>query len=292
MAKTSIVIVPPKANIIDYDYVAFSFNNIFSQNDTFKIYRTNTGGRLNIPVKSTTQELTADVPGADGTYYFGSFIKQKVFDINFAFDNLNDKGLRALKRWLNYEDIAELWFAEEPYKVYSAKVASQPSLQVIPFEENGTRVYKGEGSVQFIAYWPYGHTPDLVEKLDGSTGDGKLISSYSDFRNFSDWQEASGITDELNGSNPGEVQAPFIATQLTVNENETISVGNMSITILQKCRELIWDSRTGMVSAMPINSEERIPMPYKGNSCGGMPVDDKPVITSPTVTVTYHYWYY
>jgi hypothetical protein len=54
MAKTSIVIVPPKANIIDYDYVAFSFNNIFSQNDTFKIYRTNTGGRLNIPVKSTT----------------------------------------------------------------------------------------------------------------------------------------------------------------------------------------------------------------------------------------------
>jgi phage-related protein len=51
-----------------------------------------------------------------------------VFDINFAFDNLNDKGLRALKRWLNYEDIAELWFAEEPYKVYSAKVASQPSL--------------------------------------------------------------------------------------------------------------------------------------------------------------------
>jgi hypothetical protein len=75
--------------------------------------------------------------------------------------------------------MGDLWFAEEPYKVYTVKVTGMPTIKAIPFEEisNGKKVkiYKGEGSVTFTAYWPYAHTPDYAcgyyELREGYTWD-------------------------------------------------------------------------------------------------------------------------
>ena len=76
-----------------------------------------------------------------------------------------------MRRWLSGKELGDLWFEEAPYKVYTAKVTGQPSIKVIPFDETYTeggvqktrRIYKGEGSVTFTAYWPYAHTPDTIE---------------------------------------------------------------------------------------------------------------------------------
>lgn len=58
--------------------------------------------------------------------------------------------------------MGDLWFSERPYKVWTAKITGQSSMKYIPFNINNKRIYKGEGTITFTAYWPYAHTPDYV----------------------------------------------------------------------------------------------------------------------------------
>jgi hypothetical protein len=98
-----------------------------------------------------------------------------------------------MKEWLSGKEMNDLWFAEAPYKVYCAKVTGHPVLKYIPFEEDGKRIYKGEGTVQFTAYWPYAHTPDFVYKRRKAAsggyewingGSGKVFEHYSNSEAF------------------------------------------------------------------------------------------------------------
>ena len=321
MAAESRVILPPSAKTADYDFIAFSYNGIFSTNEDFTIYRVSDGSRYNIDVNPTLQDKTAEIPGGDGMYYFGNNLRQKNFNISFAFDRLTEKGLKKLKQWLNSRDIADLWFAEEPYKVYSAKPSGQISLKTVPFEENGERIYKGEGTVQFVAYWPYAHTPDYV---GSGTNDGKKISSYSGFRNIEEWRGASGLTNDAvcQGENYGELPTYFVMTAPNTISKEdeselTFKIGELVIVVPAKSVEIIpeekdgegkvikeeerkythhsaiqWDSKTGIVSAMFDNV--RKPIMYTGESLGTIPVDgiSKKDISINGATLKYHYWYY
>lgn len=173
----SIVKVPLDPNM-DYDFIAFSFKGKNSYDD-FGLYRTSDGDRYNTDLTPEAKDITAEVPGGDGAYYFGSTYTQRQFPINFAFDHLEEEKFREMKEWLNSKEMGDLWFAETPYKVYTAKPQGRATLKTICFEENGKRIYKGEGSVTFVAYWPYAHTPDFVQQpyieIDSTPIDG-----YSD----------------------------------------------------------------------------------------------------------------
>ena len=157
---TSVIKVPQYPNA-DYDYIAFSFMGKHSFED-FGIIRTSDGSRYNQGLNPNLNDKTTEVPNGDGMYYFGTQHKQKEFPINFAFDGLTEQKLSELKAWLNGKEMGDLWFSETPYKVYTAKPTGQATIKAIPFEKNGQRIYKGEGSVSFTAYWPYGHTPKYV----------------------------------------------------------------------------------------------------------------------------------
>jgi phage-related protein len=187
----SIVKVPSTASG-DFDFLGFSFAGRHSWDD-FGIYRTSDGDRYNDELAPPMQDLTADVPGGDGQYYFGTFHKPKVFNVNFAFDNMSEVTYKEMKKWLNGKEMGDLWFEEAPYKVYTAKVTGTPQMKSLCFDayneetKKMERVYKGDGTIQFTAYWPYAHTPDKVQKKIGSTwtdvGDGKISASYNEFGN-------------------------------------------------------------------------------------------------------------
>jgi hypothetical protein len=91
MAKSIVNI--PKDTSADYDFIAFSFNGLHSYED-FGLYRVGEGNRYNHDLNPQMTDRTAEVQGADGMFYFGSNYKQKVFNINFAFDSLNDEKIR------------------------------------------------------------------------------------------------------------------------------------------------------------------------------------------------------
>jgi predicted phage tail component-like protein len=127
------------------DFVAFAFGDYDSKFGG--IIRTSNGNRYDSALSAPISDKTAEIPGGDGAYFFGSTHKPKIFNVNFAFDNLSARQLRELKKAFAGKDIRELCFAEEPNKIYMAKVTGQPTIKSLCFGVGSEEVHKGEGSV-------------------------------------------------------------------------------------------------------------------------------------------------
>ena len=145
----------------DMDFIGFQYNGTHSS--YYEIFRTSDGSRYNDNLIPQLMDKTADVPGGDGQYYFGSSYKTRQFSISIAFENLSEEKYREMRTWLGGKGIYDLIFDETPYKVYSAKVTGTPQLKTVCFDQEGKRVYKGEGTIQFTCYYPFAHTPKLTK---------------------------------------------------------------------------------------------------------------------------------
>ena len=135
------------------DFLGFRLGNIHSSQ--LNITRVSSNDRYTETLTPTFKDRTAEIPGADGMYYWGTQFTQKTFVIDFAFDALRPDDLRQLRNTLNFRGVQELIFDEEPYKKYYVKCQAPPTLKYLAFDEGDIRIYKGEGSVTFIAYYPY-----------------------------------------------------------------------------------------------------------------------------------------
>lgn len=196
------------------DFIGFTFNGVHSSD--MGIIRTSDGSRFNENLLPTSTDKTVQIPGGDGTYYFGSNYTQRQIPISVATDELTETQFRQLKQWLGDKQIHPLVFDEAPYKTYMVKTSSIPTLKFICFDnitKNNNemvvnRVYKGEGSLQFIAYFPFARCTK------------KYLSEYSD-SNKEEWADASGLLPtqgiydgtgaEINLYNPGDVETDFFA---------------------------------------------------------------------------------
>lgn len=254
----------------DYDFIGFTYGGKHSIDD-FGIYRTSDGSRYNDSLIPPLTDKTADIPGGDGQYYFNSHYKPRQFSIPIAFDSLTEAQYQQVRKWLNGKEIKELVFDERPYRVYSAKVTGTPQLKTICFDESGERIYKGEGTIQFTCYYPFAHTPNLTK----SGKDGRSIDNYleDDYPTKEQWQLASGLTKHKDGDNPGDLEAPFVIktkADLTIKANERLKVGSLEITILEEAKNLVWDSKTGLVTGK-INDVTRV-IRTSGRSYGTIPI--------------------
>lgn len=196
------------------DFIGFTFNGVHSSD--MGIIRTSDGSRFNENLLPTSTDKTVQIPGGDGTYYFGSNYTQRQIPISVATDELTETQFRQLKQWLGDKQIHPLVFDEAPYKTYMVKASGTPTLKFICFdnitknndEMRVDRVYKGEGSLQFIAYFPFARCSK------------KYLSEYSD-SNKEEWAAASGLLAEqgsydgtgttINLYNPGDLEADFFA---------------------------------------------------------------------------------
>ena len=147
-----------------YPFIGFHFKEQSSK-DVYNIYRVSEGDRYTIDLDSDSQDITVEVPGRDGAYYFGTTYKPKVFNIKIAFDNLTSDQLTGLKTWLSkkvdttqstVQALYEFYLDEEPDEKYMVRVTGMPQLKCIPFDDAENRtIYKGEGTIQFTAYYPF-----------------------------------------------------------------------------------------------------------------------------------------
>ena len=140
------------------DFVGFTFNGRHSSE--FNIYSVSDGSRYQDNLVPSPIDYTEQIPGGVGQYYFGSDIDIQNFPLSIAYDNLSELQLRELRQWLSPSIVGELIFDEEPYKTYTAKISDSPSLTYICFDRSSSnevsnkRVYKGEGSINFVCYYP------------------------------------------------------------------------------------------------------------------------------------------
>ena len=216
-------------------FLGFQYNGRHSSE--FGIFRT-IDNRMDMALRPESKDVALDVPGMDGQYYFGTNYTKRTFNINFAFFAMSESQLHEFKIWLNDKKIHDLIFDETPYKAYSAKVSGISTIKHLCFEESNNRVYRGEGTIQFVCNYPFarGLFRDLnkakssnVYNIIIATNDGPFntISSTSNviasniyrlsdvlseihIDNFQEWQEASGLPENFDYINHGDLPMPFI----------------------------------------------------------------------------------
>lgn len=252
------------------DFFGFSFNGHHSSD--LGIVRVSDGSRYNDTILPSFQDKTISIPGGDGTYFFGSNYTNRPFTVSIAFDGLKEAQFRKLRQVFNGKDVGDLIFDEAPYKAYTVKVQSPPQLKYICFdmevEDQSTtstilhnhdlythssasaytaptspgRVYKGEGTIQFIGYKPFAHSVY------------KYLNLYED-TNKNEWATASGMlatkgtydgenSTSIKVYNCGDVETDFCAyysvtttatnITLTLNTKNGTTVGQLALVGVEK----------------------------------------------------------
>lgn len=196
------------------DFIGFTFNGVSS--DDLGIMRVSDGDRYDEKLHPEINDRTSEVPGRDGTYYFGTDYGAKPISVSFAYDNLTEAQFREVRRVFGSKKQGRLVFDESPYKAYLAKVENPIEMNYICFDEHKKvsyselhpgeelpdgvlgkidpwvylydeldnpimeRIYKGEGTIEFICYYPFAKSVH------------KLLDEYSD-ENIDEWKGASGL---------------------------------------------------------------------------------------------------
>ena len=288
------------------DYLGFTYNGEHSSD--LGIVRTSNGSRFDENLLPTMQDKTVQVPGGDGTYYFGSYYTQRPFAVSFAFDSLTEQQVAKIKSHFGDKKIHDLIFDERPYKTYRAKVTGSATMKYIPFAEGETsRLYKGEGTIQFTCYNPFARC------------DKKWLEQYDD-TNKNEWSAASGLKasqgnyDKLNGReillyNPGDTESHFL---LRMNfSNNQIPAGRIDL----KGNILEWNKidMEGSDAYIKINTKLNLIEGYNasGNKTGNiynqyikdgvffkipfgeskLTIDESAIDAVPDMPIEYNYYY-
>ena len=141
------------------DFLGFYFNGIHSSK--LGITRVASGDRYKDTLIPSFEDKSVDIPGNDGSYYYGMYYQPRTFSVEFATDEVTESQLIQMRRIFGTRKMHQLIFDEYPYKTFYAKLSSPPELSFICFDEGevGTkeRIYKGEGTLSFTCYHPFAH---------------------------------------------------------------------------------------------------------------------------------------
>lgn len=188
------------------DYAGFTFAGIHSSQ--FGLYSVSSGDRYSRYLSPTIKNLTAENTGGNGTYFFGSQYTQQTFSFSMAFDSVTESELREIKQWLS-SGVNYLILDETPYIEYYVKVSAATQINFLVFDDYALddsstiddlygpstpsefiqRLYKGEMSISFIAYEPFGYSVNKwLDNYSETSEDIKLKVS-----NKKEWAAASGL---------------------------------------------------------------------------------------------------
>jgi hypothetical protein len=192
------------------DFTGFYFNNVHSS--TYHLIRTSDGDRYSENLFPAFDDRKVELVGGYGSIYDNTRYKEKEFSISVAFDSVTEQDFRAIKQWLVPDKIGELRFDEAPYKAYQAKLKTTPKFEYLCFmrqKENSfygdeERVYKGEATLDFVAYNPFGYCCDNTTKMTKmgleEVPDGinwQVLDSYHPLtirdNNVTEWALTSGL---------------------------------------------------------------------------------------------------
>lgn len=223
------------------DFLGFTFGGYHSSD--LGITRVSGGDRYDEQLHPEIKDRTAEVPGVNGNYYFGSDFGPKQFDIEIAYDSLTEWQFRRLRQIFGTTEIKELIFDERPYKKYLVKLESPIELSYICFDEpnytwskvplyydeeleqtvymqgvsgdyeyksyDGTlrRIYKGEGKISFIAHFPFAKSVYKVLPNSEQESDWVISSGILNSTQYASVDKYSNNI--IKVYNPGDIETGF-----------------------------------------------------------------------------------
>ena len=174
------------------DFTSFRFGNIHSED--LHLVVVSSSDRYEKNLLPENKDYSIEVPGGNGSYYFGSTFGNREFKVEVAFDNVDEKTWRRISNLFATDKLQDLVFDELPYKTYRAKLKSKPEFKCLCFTDRDTkeRVYKGEGTLNFICYQPfaYGFNKYVIRAADEYQLQVPTLPNYDDrFENPYEKQE-------------------------------------------------------------------------------------------------------
>ena len=233
----------PDTSNSDSDFIGFSFNGVTSTQ--LGISRVSDGSRYNEQMLPGFQDKSAQMPGSDYTLYWESFYNTRTWNLQIAFDSITDAQMRLFRQTFNTKNLGELSFDEVSGVHWLAKVQSPPQLKYICFDEGENRVYKGEGTITFVSYYPFGMSSlQKTSTITTSTN----INNIGDIP--MDWyvilpaaacSSISVIKDEVNNSADNRILN--FANHLTLKTGEEYVAINSKTNLVEGCT---YNSTTGI----------------------------------------------
>lgn len=230
------------------DFLSFWIDDTHSSD--LGLTRVSDGSRYTKTLLPSFKDETAEVPGGDGTYYYGSRYEKKEIPIKVAFDDLSESQFRQITQLIGDKQMHRLVFDEEPYKEYVVKIAAPPEFKYLCFDEVEDyedeneetkqrihRVYKGEGELKFVCYDGYARNRTGYKWLEDY--------DIEVFSNKNEWIEALNIPSKnfgwkiLVGNEQAEkgetVEIPFIIEDKisSIIHGTTLSIFNIYQVILR-----------------------------------------------------------
>lgn len=195
------------------DYTGFSFGPYYSKD--LGILRVSDGSRYTEELSPPMKDKVISLEGSSTSYFLETTYTPRNFSIRIAYDKLTEVQLNQLRRVFSGKEVRPLIFDEKPYKAYMVKVQSPINLTYIPFDDERQRyvkerIYKGEGTISFIAYDPLAYSI------------GRYLSDYPDneFSNKGEWARSTrmklkqGIYDQPGQTvylyNAGDVETELL----------------------------------------------------------------------------------
>ena len=174
------------------DFTGFRFGNIHSED--LHLVVVSSSDRYEKNLLPENKDYSIEVPGGNGSYYFGSTFGNREFKVEVAFDSVDEKTWRRISNLFATDKLQDLVFDELPYKTYRAKLKSKPEFKCLCFTDRDTkeRVYKGEGTLNFICYQPfaYGFNKYVIRAADEYQLQVPTLPNYDDrFENPYEKQE-------------------------------------------------------------------------------------------------------
>ena len=163
------------------DFTGFSFGDWHSSDPETGIvivYRVSGGDRYDEELHPEIKDRTAEVPGLNGEYYFGSDFGPRSFDIEIAFDSLSEEQFRKLRQVFGTKDIKKLIFDERPYKYYLAKLESPIELSYVCFDEPKKIIGVARDGVRAANRIPITEEVEGEEQIIGYTVEREQITPY------------------------------------------------------------------------------------------------------------------
>lgn len=204
------------------DFTGFSFGGVHSSD--LGITRVSGGDRYEEKLHPEISDRTAEVPGLDGVYYFGSEHRERVFDITLGFDSLTEEQFRRLRTIFSTKEVKELIFDERPYKKYMAKIESPVELSFVCFDEprkvigaerKGIRITERTATTSSVI-------SDVSEGLDVTLSESTYQSFFSsDGTNTFEYRDSVWYLVEEEA----EVELSNYGIEVTINDPSVENIG-------------------------------------------------------------------
>ena len=249
--------------ITQMDYVGFTFNGIHSSQ--LKILVVSDGSRYSNNLLPNLENYSIDIVGGYGSNYFGGSFKTKDIALNIAFDSVQEEHWEAIREWLGDTEVHELYFDENPYKVYHAVISKPPAIKFLAFGNVGTRVYKGEGTIYFTCYDPIGYSLN-----------GKYLDDY-DYENLSEWSMASRMLDNKDIMVSGVKYIDYYDTPRIESTKTVIHAYNAGTIATPFKLYAIWSGKEFTIKKLKNGQVDKF-ITFKRGTASDDPVPDDPIL--------------